>query len=59
LKDVACLDGLQVHRSCWVKRSAVVKLTEDNGATSLELVGGVRIPVSRAYQKVVQQAGWA
>jgi LytTr DNA-binding domain len=58
LKDVASLDGLQVHRSCWVKRSAVKKLISDDEGTALVLTGDIQIPVSRAYQKVVQQAGW-
>lgn len=58
LRDVASLDGLQVHRSCWVRRTAVIKLIDEDGSKALVLNGGIHIPVSRAYQKVVHQAGW-
>ena len=59
LKEVASLEGLQVHRSCWVRRNAVTKLVEESGSITLLLNGDIQIPVSRAYQKVVNQAGWS
>jgi hypothetical protein len=58
LGEIAALDGIQVHRSCWVRRNAVKKLVDSGGSLALLLQNGLEVPVSRAYQKVVEQAGW-
>lgn len=53
LDDVA---GLRVHRSHWVAIDAVERLERDGGRTYLHLRCGHKLPVSRAYRDVVEQA---
>jgi hypothetical protein len=56
-RELAHLDGLQVHRSAWVLRSAVLQGRPSSDGWVLDLGNGIEIPVSRAYHKVVQHAG--
>lgn len=51
-------DGLQVHRSWWVARTAVLKAKRAGRNLQLELVGGLTAPVSRAKVAAVREAGW-
>ncbi|SLN32695.1 LytTr DNA-binding domain protein [Aquimixticola soesokkakensis] len=58
---VAELDGLkgaQVHRSHWVAHAAVRCVEKENGRHFLVLINGERVPVSRANQGVIEEAGW-
>lgn len=56
LADVAALDGLRVHRSWWVSRSAVASVERDGERLMLVLRGGFRVPVSRSYALAVREA---
>jgi DNA-binding LytR/AlgR family response regulator len=50
------IDGMQVHRSHWVARSAVQRTTRRAGRLYLRLHDGEEIPVSRSYMKTVREA---
>ena len=50
------IDGLQIHRSHWVARNAIVGLTRENGRPVVALVTGVTLPVSRTYLDAVRAA---
>jgi len=51
--------GLQIHRSHWVARDAVIKTHRADGKVSLELSNGMRLPVSRGYLAAAREAGLA
>ncbi|MET0337134.1 MAG: LytTR family DNA-binding domain-containing protein, partial [Caulobacter sp.] len=46
--ELSGLEGMQVHRSWWVAKKAVVRVIEDGRNLRLELTNGVQAPVSRA-----------
>ncbi len=52
------LDGVRVHRSWWVRRSAVVAMHPQGKGFVLDLAGGGRVPVAQAYREVARQAGF-
>jgi len=52
------LDGLQVHRSWWVARRAVVDVERDGRAVRLKLRNGVIAPVSRRAVAALKAAAW-
>jgi hypothetical protein len=56
--ELASEDGMQVHRSWWVKRSAVVELRRSGARMELVLANGVVVPVSRSSQAAVRTAAW-
>jgi hypothetical protein len=58
LDELGELDGLQVHRSWWVARRAVVGLREEGRNLRLQLEGGIEAPVSRASIARLRSAGW-
>jgi LytTr DNA-binding domain len=51
-------EGLQVHRSWWVARKAVVRAVADGRNLRLQLVNGVTAPVARSAVATVRAAGW-
>jgi LytTr DNA-binding domain len=55
---LAGADGLQVHRSWWVARKAVVRAIADGRNLRLQLVNGATAPVSRAAVAAVRAKGW-
>lgn len=56
LQELDNYDGLQVHRSWWVARDAVTKLSKQGRKLELLMVDGSVIPVSAAYRKQVEEA---
>jgi hypothetical protein len=58
LAELGELGGLQVHRSWWVARDAVVEPVQDGRNLRLRLANGLEAPVSRAYVGAVRAAGW-
>ena len=50
--------GARTHRSWWVARSAVKGVSRNAGRTSLQLVNGLEVPVSRGYLAELREAGW-
>jgi hypothetical protein len=51
-------DGLQVHRSWWVARKAVVRAVSEGRNLRLQLVNGITAPVARSAVAMVREAGW-
>ena len=51
-------EGMRVHRSWWVARSAVVGVMSDGRNLKLELSNGLQAPVSRASVAKLRQVGW-
>jgi hypothetical protein len=51
-------DGLQVHRSWWVARKAVVRAVSEGRNLRLQLVNGLTAPVARSAVAMVREAGW-
>ena len=47
-------DGLQVHRSHWVGRGAILGLDRTGGRLFLRLCNGAQVPVSRSYREEVE-----
>ena len=58
LREVEGLDGLQVHRSHWVARTAVERPVRRNGRVFLRLVNGAEVPVSRSFAPALRERGW-
>ena len=54
LQELADFDGLQVHRSWWVARNAVTKLSRQGRKIELLMMDGTRVPVSAAFRKTVE-----
>ena len=52
------IEGAQTHRSWWVAKAAVQGARRGDGRATLEVLGGVQAPVSRAYAKALREAGW-
>jgi hypothetical protein len=48
IEDLAGCDGLQVHRSFWVRRSAISELQTHGRQGRLVLTNGLKIPVSQS-----------
>ncbi len=59
VRETGGVAGLQIHRSHWVARDAVVKAHRAEGKLLLELSNGMRLPVSRGYMAGVRDAGLA
>ncbi|MEO8374871.1 MAG: LytTR family DNA-binding domain-containing protein [Sphingomonas bacterium] len=58
LKEVANLDGAQVHRGAWVSARDVAGAERDGRRWLLLLADGARIPVSASFTKIVRARGW-
>ena len=56
-RQAAC-EGLQVHRSWWVARKALVRWEGAPRALRLTLANGVSVPVSRHHVVHLREAGW-
>jgi DNA-binding LytR/AlgR family response regulator len=52
------IEGARTHRSWWVARAAVTAVARAEGRATLTLIGGTRVPVSRAYVRNLRDAGW-
>ena len=50
IEDCQHLNGMQIHRSCWVHRDAVDRLKRTNGKLEVRLRNGVMLPVARSRQ---------
>ena len=57
IREASGVDGLQIHRSHWVARDAVVRSHRAGGRLSLELSNGLTLPVSRGFLPQVKAAG--
>jgi hypothetical protein len=52
------IEGARTHRSWWVARTAVRRVERDDGRATLVLPDGAEAPVSRAYARLLRDAGW-
>jgi len=57
MRETGAIPGLQIHRSHWVARDAVVRTHRADGKLLLELSNGMRLPVSRGFLPQVREAG--
>ncbi len=58
IREMEPLEGMQVHRSWWVARDAIVTSKREGRNLRLMLFGGLEVPVSRAYVTKLKQSGW-
>jgi hypothetical protein len=58
IAELGDVEGLQVHRSWWVARAAVVAPVANGRNLSLRLINGQEVPVSRASVAKLKLAGW-
>lgn len=58
IEELDGLDGMQVHRSWWVARSAVQGAVEDGRNVRLRLSNGLEAPVARTSVARLRAAGW-
>ena len=49
VQDMSCVDGLQVHRSFWVRRSAITQQFIERHSHFVRLGNGLKVPVSRTH----------
>jgi DNA-binding LytR/AlgR family response regulator len=56
--ELAAEDGAQTHRSWWVARAAISKVTPGEGRAILTLSNGVEAPVSRSNYQALKKSGW-
>lgn len=57
IRETQPIDGLQVHRSHWVARAEVQRVTRRGDGAMLDMGAGVTIPVSRRYMHAIRMAG--
>lgn len=56
VRELSDQTGMQIHRSHWVSRDAVVRLTKSGQTAALLLSTGDTVPVSRSYRQRVESA---
>ncbi|MEO7503617.1 MAG: LytTR family DNA-binding domain-containing protein [Sphingomicrobium sp.] len=56
--ELAGIDGLRIHRSWWVARSAVERVVRDGRGYRLRLTNGLEAPVARDRVAALKAAGW-
>lgn len=54
LRELDGIDGMRVHRSHWVARTAVAGMERSSGKLHLRLCDGRLVPVSRSYRDEVE-----
>ena len=58
LKELGGTEGMQVHRSHWIARTALTKIVRRTGRTVAVLDNGAEVPVSRRYARALREANW-
>ncbi len=58
LKELGGTEGMQVHRSHWIARTALKKVSRRAGRTVALLANGAEVPVSRRYARALREANW-
>lgn len=58
ISELEGIEGAQVHRSWWVARDAITDVRRTRNSVSLELKGGVVVPISRSNVKALRASGW-
>lgn len=57
IRETGGVDGVQIHRSHWVAREAVVRGLRRDGKPMVELADGRVLPVSRSFAPMARAAG--
>lgn len=57
-RDLEGTDGLQVHKSWWVSRSAIARIRRENRKRVIAVTDGTEIPVGRSFERDLREAGW-
>ena len=57
VEDLKDYPGLRVHRSFWIANAAVTETVQDGRRVFLQLVNGLRIPVSQSYLLAARKQG--
>ena len=57
IREMEGVEGFRVHRSHWVARDAIRCCEMQQGRCFLILVNGTRVPVSRNYRPMLEEAG--
>lgn len=50
--------GAQTHRSWWVAKDALRRVTKSDGRATLTLEHGIEAPVSRSFYSALRNKGW-
>ncbi len=58
MAEVQGIDGMQVHRSWWVARAAVVETVQQGRNLGLRLSNGIQAPVSRSFVAALRANRW-
>ncbi len=58
LRELEGIEGLKVHRSWWVARSALARVDRTGQRACLILVTGQKVPVSRSQLPALKAARW-
>jgi len=58
LRELAGIEGAQVHRSWWVARDAVQCAARGDGRLNLLVFGGTNVPVSRSFTRALKNREW-
>ena len=58
IAELVGVEGMQVHRSWWVARAAVLQPLSEGRKLSLRLSNGLEAPVSRGSVARLRMAGW-
>lgn len=56
ITELDAVDGLQVHRSSWARKSAIVRVETEERTWMLVLTGDLRVPVSQGFRETVRAA---
>lgn len=56
--ELGAINGMRIHRSWWVARSAVEKVLRDGRGYKLRLTNGLEPPVARDRVAALRAAGW-
>jgi len=57
IDELGVVEGLRVHRSYWVRKNAVQKVSANGKGFLLRLSNGMDVPVSQGYKELVRQSG--
>lgn len=58
LRELENFDGMQVHRSFWITKSAIQDISTSGSGYIITLQNDLKVPVSRSFKTQIDQAGW-
>jgi hypothetical protein len=58
IAELPAVAGAQTHRSWWIAKDAVRRVTKADGRATLTLDGSLEAPVSRTFYKALNDSGW-